>query len=67
MQTQSENKDTQTADKCFTFKHKRKKEMEFLQLTGFSIQNFLDPAQVFGYVHIDVGDVRVVTVMSHVE
>lgn len=67
MQTKSEKKDAQTANPCFTFKHKRKKEMEFLQLTRFFKKNFVDPAQVFGYVHVDVGDIRVVTVLSHVE
>lgn len=44
-----------------------KKKMEFLQLTSFFSQNFFDPAQVFWYVHVDVGDIRVVTVLSHVE
>lgn len=43
------------------------KEMEFLQLSGPFCQNLLDPVQVFGYVDIDVGDIRVVTVVTHVE
>lgn len=43
------------------------KEMEFLLLTSFFHQNFLDPAQVFGYVNVDIGDIRVVTVSIQVK
>lgn len=35
--------------------------------SGLFRQSFLDPAQVFGYVNIDVGQIRVVTVSIHVE
>lgn len=41
--------------------------MPFLHTSGPFCHNLLDPAQVFGYVDIDVGDIRVGTVMTHVE
>lgn len=41
--------------------------MPFLQLSGPFCHNLLDPAQVFGYVDIDVGDIRVGTFTLLVE
>lgn len=41
--------------------------MELLQFTSFFHHYFVDPAQMFGYVNIDVGDIWVVTVFVPVE
>lgn len=63
--------DTQTGDLCFAFNQKRGfyylKKIEFLQLAISFGQDFVDPAQMFGYVNVDVGDIWVFTVFLIVE
>lgn len=49
------------------FRFNKKINWILSDLSGLFRQNFLDPAEVFGYVNIDVGQIRVVTVLIHVE
>ena len=43
------------------------KHADLLHLTFLLLENLFDPGKIFGYICVDVGNIWVVTVTSHVE